>query len=204
MKRSTRIIRACVVTASIVVAAACAAGPNGPEQAFDPNQRFPITVQPRMMTLRLPYNGQMALDQNMTGQLARFAEDYLEHGSGTIAVTAATRFPAAPNLVADRLLALGVGRNQIMVGNSDAPDLNDDIKITARNDAPRNFGCATQHNVAAMVADPRDLLTPETGGQSDAQRRLTVLDKYRKGESTATVKTDDQKALISNVAGGGK
>jgi len=225
MKRSSKIIRACVATAAITVAAACAVGPNGPQEAFDINQRFPITVQPRMMTLRLPYNGQAALDQNMTGQLARFAEDYREHGSGTIAVTASTRYPGAPNLVADRLIELGVGRNQIMVGNSNAPDLNDDIKVTyikyvadtapcgdwsddlaytARNSASRNFGCTTQHNIAAMVADPRDLLTPETGGQADAQRRLTVLDKYRKGEPTATVKTDDQKALISNVAGGGK
>src|SRR5258705_13668063 len=83
-----------------------------------------------MMTLRLAYNGQAALDQNATGQLARFAQDYMQHGSGTIAVSASPRYPNAPALVADQLVQLGVARPQILVGNSDALDLNDDVKVT--------------------------------------------------------------------------
>src|SRR5258705_10399138 len=163
MTRSSNILKACVAVAAFSLAA-CAASPNGPEQVFNVNARYPITVEPRMMTLRLPYNGQAALDQNATGQLARFAQDYIQNGSGTIAVSASTRYPNAPALVTDQLLQLGVARTQIMVANSDAPDLNDDVKVTyiryvavtpscgdwstdlaqtRSNVLPSNFGCAT-------------------------------------------------------------
>ena len=222
MTRYSDSLKACVAIAALFVAA-CAVSPNGPEQAFDINARFPVTVQPRMMTLRLPYNGQSTLDQNMTGQLTRFAQDYLEHGNGAMAVSAPRRYPMAPNLVADQLLELGLARNQILVGNDDAPDAPDDIKITyiryvadtppcgdwsasltstVRNTLPPNFGCATQHNMAAMVADPRDLLAPESGGQPDARRRLTVLDKYRRGDSTPATRTPAQSGTVSQVSAG--
>jgi len=221
MKRIS-LLKICVAIAAVSLSA-CAVTPNGPEDYFDPNTRFPINVEPRMMILRLPYNGQVMLDQNATGQLARFAQDYMQHGSGTIAVSASNRFPNAPTLVADQLLQLGVARGQIMVGNSDAPDLNDDVKVTyiryvantpacgdwsvdltktSRNLPPPNFGCATQRNIAAMVADPRDLLAPENGvGQPDAQRRLTVLDKYRKGEATPAAKTAN--GVVTQIGAGG-
>lgn len=45
-----------------------------------------------------------------------------------------------------------------------------------------NFGCATQQNLAAMVARPSDLLTPRAEGQLDAARRQTTIGKYRRGE----------------------
>jgi hypothetical protein len=43
---------------------------------------------------------------------------------------------------------------------------------------------------------------PDTSGQADAQRRLTILDKYRKGEPTAAETTDAQTAVISTVNAG--
>jgi pilus assembly protein CpaD len=82
-------------------------------------------------------------------------------------------------------------------------DWSGNLGYTAPNTPPPNFGCTTQHNIAAMVSDPRDLLTPDTSGQADAQRRLTVLDKYRKGEPTPAQKTQEQNALISIIGQGG-
>ncbi len=49
-----------------------------------------------------------------------------------------------------------------------------------------NFGCATQHNLAAMVANPADLVGPQPETPSDSARRTQGLTKYRQGESTAT------------------
>ena len=63
-----------------------------------------------------------------------------------------------------------------------------------------NFGCAAQRNLAAMVEDPRDLLGPRGDGPRDAMRRATVQDKYRKGEDSSTVYTD-QGATVSEVGG---
>jgi pilus assembly protein CpaD len=217
-----QILRACVVVMAAVAGACSTPAANGPEQVFDINERFPISVQPRMMTLRLLYNGQAALDENASGQIARFAQEYLSHGSGSIAVAPPNGNQAVANLVVDELIGRGVSRNQIMVGGANAPGPADDIRltfiryvaeappcgdwssnlgITAGNTLPPNFGCASQHNLAAMVADPRDLLTPDTSGQPDAQRRLTVLDRYRKGEPTPAQKTDEQSAIISIVGG---
>jgi pilus assembly protein CpaD len=50
-----------------------------------------------------------------------------------------------------------------------------------------------QQNIAAMVADPRDLMAPRPMAPMDANRRATVLEHYEKGEVTqATKKTSDQ------------
>ena len=62
-----------------------------------------------------------------------------------------------------------------------------------------NFGCASQRNLAAMVANPSDLVQPRPEGPAYNARRTTVLDKYRKGESTATTYPDADKGKISSV-----
>jgi pilus assembly protein CpaD len=62
-----------------------------------------------------------------------------------------------------------------------------------------NFGCATQKNLAAMVANPADLVQPRAETPIYAARRATVLDKYRKGESTATTYPDATKGAISDL-----
>ena len=61
-----------------------------------------------------------------------------------------------------------------------------------------NLGCAQQRNLAAMVANPSDLVQPRAETPVYAGRRTVVLDKYRKGESTATTYPED-KTKISNV-----
>lgn len=62
-----------------------------------------------------------------------------------------------------------------------------------------NFGCATQRNFAAQVANPADLVQPRAEGPVYAMRRTTVLDKYRKGESAATTDPNSEKAKIGEI-----
>jgi pilus assembly protein CpaD len=218
MTKLSLVLRVCVATAALSFAACAHPGYNGPDQTFDLDKRYPIEVQPRMMSLALPYNGQAALDQNNGGQLSRFAEDYLVHGTGSIGVSGPTN--AAANLVVEELLEKGVARTQIMVGPTTSGAANNDIRVTyiryvaevppcgdwstnlsvtSSNTRPPNFGCATQHNIAAMVADPRDLVAPDTSGQADSQRRLTVLEKYRAGEPTPAQRTDQQSGAVSQI-----
>lgn len=49
-----------------------------------------------------------------------------------------------------------------------------------------NFGCATQQNMAAQIADPEDLARPRVTDPVYAARRMDVIDKYRKAEDTST------------------
>jgi pilus assembly protein CpaD len=62
-----------------------------------------------------------------------------------------------------------------------------------------NLGCATQRNLAAMVDNPTDLVQPRGEASASAQRRSTVLDKYRKGEGTATTYPNANQGMISDV-----
>ena len=62
-----------------------------------------------------------------------------------------------------------------------------------------NFGCASQRNMAAMVANPADLVQPRPESPSFTTRRTTVLGKYSRGEPTATQYPDAEKGKISEV-----
>lgn len=62
-----------------------------------------------------------------------------------------------------------------------------------------NLGCAMQRNLASMVDDPADLVQPRGESPAYAARRSVVLDKYRKGEPTATQTPDADKGKISDV-----
>jgi len=62
-----------------------------------------------------------------------------------------------------------------------------------------NFGCASQRNLAAMVADPADLVQPRAETPIYEEKRAVGIDKWRKGQSSATVYTDSQKGAISEV-----
>jgi pilus assembly protein CpaD len=72
--------------------------------------------------------------------------------------------------------------------------------------APRNlpwpeFGCSSQHNLAAIIEDPRDLERPRTLDKPDALRRSDMLQKYRKGQPTYTKRSSDEDSgQVSKVA----
>lgn len=55
-----------------------------------------------------------------------------------------------------------------------------------QNYSMRNFGCATQHNIAAAVANPEDLVQPRAEQPAYAPRRKTVIEKYRQGQDPST------------------
>jgi pilus assembly protein CpaD len=69
----------------------------------------------------------------------------------------------------------------------------------AENQPYYNLGCASQRNLAAMVANPADLVQPRAESAAYASRRNTVFDKYRRGESTATTYPEVNGAKISDV-----
>ena len=50
-----------------------------------------------------------------------------------------------------------------------------------------------------MVENPADLVQPRGETPAYTARRTIVLDKYRKGESTATVYPDENAGKISDV-----
>lgn len=59
-------------------------------------------------------------------------------------------------------------------------------RTTFENRPYYNYGCATQQNLAAMVANPEDLVQPRPETPPMAARRQVVLDKYRQGQDPST------------------
>ena len=62
-----------------------------------------------------------------------------------------------------------------------------------------NFGCAYQRNMAAMVANPSDLVQPRPETPSYTARRTEGFDKYRKGAPTTTDYAEADKAKLSDT-----
>lgn len=64
----------------------------------------------------------------------------------------------------------------------------EDILNTPENKHYANFGCASQNNLAAQIANPADLLGPRAPGQIDAERRGKVIGDYQEqSQSTSKV-----------------
>ena len=54
----------------------------------------------------------------------------------------------------------------------------DNLDITWKNTQSQDFGCSTQNNFAAMLANPDDLKGPRPLDNPNATRRSAVLEKY--------------------------
>ncbi len=203
---------------------ACANDPSLVENAALPTERFPIAVEAQMANFRLPLDARGELNPLDQSELQQIANDYLQNGSGSLMLAVSGNNPGVAARVADRLAAFGVERNRIIVASdnggpaaglearvsfvryhADPPvcgNWSESIAITWQNKPSPNFGCATQHNLAVMVADPHDLVAPKTLEPGDAQRSLTILDKFRKGDTTVSTKAQEQSGAISAVATG--
>ena len=55
----------------------------------------------------------------------------------------------------------------------------EDIVETSENRNYGNFGCATQNNLAKIIADPEDLISPRGESEIDAERRDNVINDWR-------------------------
>lgn len=156
-------------------------------------------------------------------QLTTFANDFVQLGRGTlvISVPANAGNSATAALIAQdaqrALYAGGVDYAKITGGTYQAqgrpnapimlsfaryeavkvtcqPWSEIDPRKTANNLSPDRFGCAQNANLAAMVADPGDLLADRRDGPRDAGRIQVGVDKQRKG---------DVAKVSGSVAGGG-
>ena len=210
--------------AAVLMAGSCAAPTQDASHTMEDGAvNHPIEVEPAYQSIRLYYSpadaGISPADQ---ARFDSFVADYQEHGNGSIAVSA----PAGINsqamigFFAQRINDMGVAKNHILVASHDAPDgdmrveinyvsyqahtdkcgdWSENLSYTADNLTPKNFGCAVQHNIAAEIADPRDLLGPRTTENASAIRRATVVNNYEKGAVTSATKSADQSAPGSGV-----
>lgn len=75
-------------------------------------------------------------------------------------------------------------------------DWSENLGVNHSNTGHSNFGCVGQQNLAAMVANPADLLGPRSSGPRYGERRDQIMDKWTKGAITGAEKSDDERARV--------
>ena len=205
---------------------------NGPENGFDMQRQFPISVEPEVATLVIQVDdGLQSLARGEDERVRAFAERWKARGHGVLnasSPTGASNQAAASAALAEVksvLIASGVAEPSVQFtsyraaeGDTKAPitlsfisyvasspecgkNWTENMGWTVRNQTWPEFGCSTQHNLAASVSDPRDLIEPRAMDTADANRRSTVLEKYRAGQPTATPPAGDAASgSVSEVA----
>jgi pilus assembly protein CpaD len=78
-------------------------------------------------------------------------------------------------------------------------DWSENLAKSTRSIGHPDFGCSTQHNLAAMIANPADLLGPRTMGERYAERRDKVMEAWTKGDITGARKSEDEKVRVKGA-----
>lgn len=195
--------------------------------AYDYRLRHPIMIseEPEVLDIPVGMNGP-AVSRDIETAIRNYVAGYQADGTGAITIqvpTASANQVAATSTgqaVHYALVRAGVPHNQIVVspyysGNhartaslrlsylrvkAVTPKCGlwpETSPNTLRNESYHNFGCAYQQNLAAMVANPADLVAPQPMGPANGARRAKVITDYSSGEETKSSST-----LIESGLGG--
>lgn len=201
-----------------IAATACTAPPlnNDARHYYDVQEQFPITVEPQVATLAVQVDGGLnSLGRGEEQRIAAFAQRWKARGQGLMNVATPSGGGDSAEAVAQVkkvLAANGIDKGAVQFttynpasGDTQAPitlsfvayaamaadcggDWSRNLGFEPRNMPRPEFGCSSQHNLAAIVADPRDLIEPQTSDPADALRRSIVIEKYQQGAATQTVR----------------
>lgn len=157
-----------------------------------------------------------------------FATAYQQEGHGAVIISRPSNGPddiSAMRAAADAravMLAEGVDQGMIAEGTYDGtgarsapliisyrtyeavvpncPDISHwDFTDISSNSALPSLGCAVSVNLAAMIANPSDLVGDQPTDSADAARRMIVFSKYRQGERTSAERNNDASGAISTA-----
>jgi pilus assembly protein CpaD len=181
-----------------------------PLAPLTPLSRYSLQVEPGLDRIALAVHDQ-GLSANQRDAISQLAARYGAAGYGAVKVEApAGEDPAAVQqayAVRAALQAAGVPGDRIQIAAYAAPDPRAPVlagfetvravvpncALSAGNLGPRysnqssnGFGCSVNANMAAQIADPRDILGARAMTPADSGRAAVVFDNYRKGEPSST------------------
>lgn len=197
--------------------------------ANTPLERNQIGVAENTAFLEIPVRAtrtRLSLDDR--AQIAAFFREFKRVGSGPLVMSlpsgGVNAQSAVRALAEAREIAyeLGVDYTEIAGGNypangrqdaplvfafttyeaiaPDCPTLASvDVSDTRSNNELPTLGCAVRTNMAAMIAEPGDLLGTRPLGEGDVNRRQLQTEQYRRGETTAASRTEDERGDVSSA-----
>lgn len=181
----------------------------------NPNERHPIAVKQGEVALDLAvYPGSSGLNESQKDQVYGFLLNYRSQSAERLLIRAPSgganetaalhaydevrkalrraridaRSVALEPYFAngDPSAPLRLSYLQFVAVPPDCPDWSENIGRDPQNMPWSNMGCATQRNLAASVADARDLLGPRGETPRPGERRDNVWGKYVNGEMTGS------------------
>ncbi|WP_010542614.1 CpaD family pilus assembly protein [Sphingomonas elodea] len=143
-----------------------------------------------MAAMDLRYGDRIAIDDGLDGSTARTD---VAAAAGRYGLMLADRAPATPSPRAAGTVRVVLTRTTASVPG--CPDYSHPSMMTADASTSSNFGCATAANLAAMIADPADLVRGAPGAPlSDPQTATKAVGAYRaavpSGGGGRTVKSE--------------
>ncbi len=224
-KTMTRAALAGIVAATAVLAG-CAADTNPQNLSLTPTEHFGVQIasHPEQLALGLHASGLSVAQKAAIGQ---FVSQWRDDGGGPVSVRAPldSASPAVARRMQDEASAymaqLGVPRERLkMAGyvshhNPSAPLLASydrfdaqgpncsggwsNLTSTGHNSTFGHFGCAVTANLAAQIANPRDLVAPAVETPADNTRRAFIMTKYRQGAITSSAKDEQANGSVSST-----
>lgn len=214
-KRSSIILLA----APALLLAGCATGTNnrGMESVHQPvvsraDYAFDVVTGPRglapgemqrldgwLTSLRLGYGDSVAIDDPSGGDAVSRAQ--IGHEVGRYGLLLADTAPVMPAPVTPGTLRVVVTRMHASVPG--CPDHSRQATPDNDNAVNSNFGCATNTNLAAMVARPEDLIEGQSGsGITDPQVSNKAIETFRKAQNTGATGDLKSQSTTQSVNGG--
>ncbi|MFN7111790.1 MAG: CpaD family pilus assembly protein [Brevundimonas sp.] len=213
IRTSKAFVATLFLAAPVLGLAGCVGGPAslGGPAPLTPTSRYALQVEAGLDRIALAVHEE-GLSSNQVAALRDLAQRFAASGAGTIVIEAPTGGdPVAVRAAHDIRAALeraGLPSESLRLVSYAGPDPRAPVLVgfeTVRAAVPRcgtawgnlgrtgdnlpssNFGCAVSANLAAQIADPRDISAPRAMTPADAGRRSVVFDNYRAGRQTAAV-----------------
>ena len=191
-------------------------------------ENYPIMVDQQTVTLTIAVDRSLSDVSVMDkARLRAFVDSYVAQGHGPVTVTAPSGNPNdffGQELATDirqELHTLGVpwdamlGATYRISSTAEAQEVIVSYsryvataspcgafdEVWARNRknlTSKNFGCATQANFAAMIADPRDLVEPSAVAAPDTVRRVEGITLFQQGAATASAEESYENTAASD------
>ena len=203
-------MRALLVTlAATATLGACASNGSPDSQPLTPLSRYSLQVEPGLDRIALAVRDD-GLSANQQAALNDLADRYMLSGVGQVRVEGPSgEDPAAARqtwAVRTALEAAGLPAERIVIASYAAPDPRAPVLAgfeTVRavipncaaeprslggrfsNEPSMGLGCAVNANIAAQIADPRDIVGHRPISPPDSGRAAVVFDNYRRGEVTS-------------------
>lgn len=223
LARSPALTAACA-TACVWVLAACAPGAGGATPApLTPTSRWSLQVEQDLDRIALAVHD-TGLSANQRAALGALSDRFHHAGGDVIRIEApAGGDPAAGEAAWQARAVLqerGVPAERIQVASYHAPDPRapvlagfetlrahtprcgtawENLSRTGANLTSSNFGCAVNANLAAQIADPRDIVSPQAMTPADSGRRTVVFDNYRAGDPTSAPQEELVRSRVSQA-----